>query len=218
MRIVKVALFLVVVVLAASVAQALTHNRKTVVTFSHPVQIPGQVLDAGTYTFTILSTNAHRNIVQIWNADHTKLITTIIGIPNYRLKRTDKTVIEFDENSGNGPQALKAWFYPGEQYGIEFAYPKQEAIQIAKAANEPVPAEETEPATKTVATLSRVVIVAVVPSGQEEQLAEAFPEPATETAAKELPRTASSLPLLVLLGTLCLAVGYGFRRLGSRML
>lgn len=31
-------------------------------------------------------------------------------------------------------------FYPGDNFGQEFVYPKQQAIELAAATNEPVPA------------------------------------------------------------------------------
>ena len=73
-------------------------NRKTVITFSGPVEVPGvgaQTLPAGTYVFKILDSQSDRHIVQIFNQDETHVSTTILAIPNYRLKTTDKTVITF---------------------------------------------------------------------------------------------------------------------------
>jgi len=103
---------------------AQTYNKLTKLIFNQPVTIPGKVLPAGTYTFTIADSAGTRYIVQIWNANKTSLITTIIAIPNYRLTPTDETVIDFEEPLSNTPRAIKAWFYPGSHYGVEFVYPK----------------------------------------------------------------------------------------------
>jgi hypothetical protein len=202
-------------------AQAQTFNKRTTVTFNQPVAVPGQVLPAGTYTFTILDSFGIRNIVQIWNEDKTNLIATILAIPNYRLEPTGETVIEFSERPANQPQALKAWFYPGHGHGIEFVYPKKEAIQIAQASNEVVPAEAVEP---TPSTLKTVPLIAVTPEQKEEPIAEAIQTtPAAKTAepvavAKELPRTASLTPLIALLGALSLGIGLGIRRFAPKTL
>ena len=202
-------------------AQAQTFNKRTTVTFNQPVAVPGQVLPAGTYTFTILDSFGIRNIVQIWNEDKTNLIATILAIPNYRLEPTGETVIEFSERPANQPQALKAWFYPGHGHGIEFVYPKKEAIQIAQASNEVVPAEAVEP---TPNTLKTVPLIAVTPEQKEEPIAEAIQTtPAAKTAepvavAKELPRTASLTPLIALLGALSLGIGLGIRRFAPKTL
>ena len=133
-------------------------NRKTVITFSGPVEIPGVhlagwgVLPAGTYVFKILDSLSDRHIVQIFNKDETTVYATILAIPNYRLKATDKTVITFRERPAGQPEALRAWFYPGRNWGEEFVYPKAKAIELAKATNTPVlftaaeiPVEVAEP-------------------------------------------------------------------------
>ena len=78
-----------------------------------------------------------------------------------------------------------------------------------------VPAEAFEP---TPSTLETVPLVAVTPQGKEEPIAEAFPEKqaAAPLVAKELPKTASPLPLIALLGALSLAIGFGLRRFASK--
>ena len=57
--------------LLAIQAQAQTSNKRTTITFNQPVQIPGKVLPAGTYTFTIPDTTGMRHIVQVWDKDKT---------------------------------------------------------------------------------------------------------------------------------------------------
>src|SRR6476661_4152413 len=126
----------VLCLLAVPSSSADDWNRKTVITFSGPVEVPGvgaQTLPAGTYVFKILDSQSDRHIVQIFNQDETHLFTTILAIPNYRLKTTDKTVISFRERPAGQPEALKAWFYPGRQWGEEFVYPKAQAFELAKS-------------------------------------------------------------------------------------
>src|SRR5579872_6326596 len=139
-------------------ARADDWNRKTVVIFSGPVEIPGVhlagwgVLPAGTYVFKIMDSQSDRHIVQIFDKDETTVYATILAIPNYRLQATDKTVITFRERPAGQPEALRAWFYPGRNWGEEFVYGKAKAIELAKATNTPVlftpaeiPAEVAEP-------------------------------------------------------------------------
>src|SRR5438045_2247567 len=119
-------------------ASAQFPNKKTTLTFSGPVEIPGvdaQVLPAGTYVFKLLDSQSDRHIVQVFNKDETHIYSTILAIPNYRLKATDKTVMTFSERAVGDPQAIRAWFYPGDNSGEEFVYPKKRAIALAKAAN-----------------------------------------------------------------------------------
>src|SRR6202051_2486552 len=133
-------------------------NRKTVITFSGPVEIPGVhlqgygILPAGTYVFKILDSQSDRHIVQIFSKDELTVYATILAIPNYRLKATDKTVMTFRERPAGQPEALRAWFYPGKNWGEEFVYPKARAIELAKITNTPVlfssveiPVEVAEP-------------------------------------------------------------------------
>ena len=106
-------------------------NNRTMVTFSAPVEVPGvgaQTLPAGTYLFKLMDSPSDRNIVQIFNEDGTHLYTTVLAIPNYRLRATDKTVITFRERAEGQPEALRAWFYPGANWGQEFVYPKAKEI------------------------------------------------------------------------------------------
>ena len=124
--------------------------------------------------------------------------------------------MNFRERPANQPQALKAWFYPANNYGIEFVYPKQKAVQLAQAENEAVPATTAE---ATPETMKTVPLIAVTPHGEEQQLAQAFPpKPAEEpkAVAQELPKTASPLPLIGLLGAGLVVIGFGLRRLATR--
>jgi hypothetical protein len=105
-------------------ARADNWDKKTIVTFSDSVEIPGQILPAGTYVFKLANSTSDRHIVQIWNGDETQILATILTIPNYRLDPPDKTIFEFDERPGDSPMALHSWFYPGDNTGHEFVYPR----------------------------------------------------------------------------------------------
>ncbi|HEY6268337.1 MAG TPA: hypothetical protein VIX11_08580 [Candidatus Acidoferrum sp.] len=140
MRNVKAILGLLAVMMLGAIvlpsARADEWNKKTVVTFSQAVEVPGQILPAGTYTFQLLDSPSDRHIVQIFNADGTHLIATILAINDYRLQSTGDTVMKFSERAGDAPEALRAWFYPGNRFGQEFVYPKARAIQLALTTKE----------------------------------------------------------------------------------
>ncbi len=219
MKAIRVALLLLggIALLSVMTAQANTFDKATKVTFDQPVEVPGTVLPAGTYTFTIHPSLGSRNIVQIFNEDRTKLITTILAIHNYRLEPTGETVIKFAERPADRPQALKAWFYPGHSYGVEFVYPEKKALEIAEASNEVVPAE-TEVAT-TPEEMKTVPLVAVTPQQKEEPVEQAIEmQPPTEQkqVAEELPKTASEIPLIALLGVIGVVVGFGLKRVTAQ--
>src|SRR6185503_12031427 len=204
-------------------------DKRTMVTFSAPVEIPGisaQVLPAGTYVFRLMNSPSDRHIVQILNKDETHLYANILAIPNWRLKPTDKTVMTFAERAAGEPQAIRAWFYPGDNFGQEFVYPKKKAIELAKVANLPVlylpeevapniVAEVKLPTELPIVALKAAPVVAVAPTGQDIPLAEVVVQPPVQTATA-LPKTASSLPLIAVAGLLCLVVGFSLRRLCER--
>jgi hypothetical protein len=227
---------LISAVLAPS-AKADDWNRKTVITFSSPVEIPGVhlagwgVLPAGTYVFKILDSQSDRHIVQIFNKDETTIYATILAIPNYRLKSTDKTVMTFRERPAGEPEALRAWFYPGRNWGDEFVYPKAKAMELAKTTNTPVlftaveiPLEVTEPIKSAdapvVVELKQAPIMAAKPTGEEVQLAEVVTPPPAETevaTAAALPATASTLPLIFLFGLMALGAAFAVRGFARRL-
>jgi hypothetical protein len=118
-------------------------------------------LPAGTYVFKLAGNEADRNIVRILNADETRLITTVMAIPDYRKTASDKTVVTFDEGPAGQPEALQSWFYPGDNYGQEFVYRKQKATELAQVNQRSVPSvpdEVTEPAALKTSAITRVPV------------------------------------------------------------
>jgi len=223
-------------------AQADDWNRKTKITFSGPVEIPGvhlkgwAVLPAGTYVFKILDSQSDRHIVQIFSADEKTVYATILAIPNYRLKATDKTVMTFRERPAGEPEALHAWFYPGRNWGEEFVYPKARAIELAKTTNTPIlfmpaeiPIEVQQPIVAAneavVVQMRQAPVMAIKPTGEEVELAavvtappavELTPDPAPAPMAA-LPTTASPLSLIALFGILALGGALGLRVMQKRI-
>ncbi len=204
------------VVLAPS-GRADEWNKLTKMTVNEPIQVPNKVLPPGTYVVKLLDSPSDRHIVQIFNADQTQLETTILAIPNYRIQPTGKTVFTFWETPPGQPKALRAWFYPGDNFGQEFAYPKSAAAQIAAVSHEPVPTTETtQPAempkaevTQTQPEPQEVAQNTPPPAPQEAAPAPApvaAPEPTPAPAPQELPKTASPYPLIGLAGMLSLGL------------
>jgi hypothetical protein len=209
---------------AAPKAKAGDFNRKTVITFSEPVEVPGvgeHLLPAGTYIFKILDSPGNLHIVQISNRDETHVFTTILAIANYRLKATDKTVMTFRERPAGQPEALKAWFYPGREWGEQFVYDRDKAIQLAKETNEIVLSTPFVQASAPVETLTTAPVEAVNPNGETVDVAQIVePPPAPAEAAAvvtpaapvpvqvaSLPKTASNLGSIGLCGMILLSAG-----------
>src|SRR5216683_5505844 len=130
--------------LLAPGARADEWNKKTILTFSGPVQIPGATLPAGSYVFKLADIPSNRHVVQVFDKDEKKIYTTMLAIPNERPEPTDKPVILFAERAAGSPQAVKVWFYPGDRVGNEFVYPKSQAMRIAKETHQRVLAMNDE--------------------------------------------------------------------------
>ncbi len=203
-------------------ARADEWNKKTILTVNEPLQVPNKVLSPGKYVMKLMDSPSNRHIVQIFTGDDMHLITTVLAIPNYRLQPTGKTQFGFWETPPGQPKALRAWFYPGDNFGQEFAYPKTESVAIAAAAKATVPTtyaqNESELTTARVGTVNETGQEAPM---QEATMAEATPAPApapapeAERAApapepapapQELPKTASPLVMIALAGLFSLGV------------
>jgi hypothetical protein len=107
-------------------------DQSTTITFSQPIQIPGKVLPAGSYLFKLANIDSDRNTVQIFNADRTVLYATVQTISTERQEPTGDTVVTLAEQGGGQPDVLLKWFYPGNETGNEFLYPKQKENELAR--------------------------------------------------------------------------------------
>jgi LPXTG-motif cell wall-anchored protein len=201
-----------VLVITAVPADAQTWDKKTTITTTAPFEVPGRVLPSGTYVIRIVDALGFRRVVRFFNADESTVLATVIGIADFKIDAPEKTEITFYESPVGTPRPIEAWFYPGSNFGIEFAYPKRRAAAIAAVAEEPVPAIEMPAAAVVeplppprIRELLEEPVTAFEPGGEQVELAEAYPEvPAAQAAliAPELPKTATPLPLLALMGLL----------------
>jgi len=194
-------------------------KKATEVTFKMPVEIPGMVLQAGTYVIKVPDPVTHADMVGFYNRDESYLYKLVRTIPKYRLDLTDKTVITFEERVKGAPDAVKSWFYPDEYWGREFVYGKAKPLTIAEAA---APIPEPTPAPEVAAT-EPVVEATPLPAAEPETVAEAPAAPIEVAEAlpaelppaapiEELPKTGSALPLIALLGGCSLGLGVVLRR------
>jgi hypothetical protein len=151
------------------------HDRKTILTFSGAVEIPGHVLVKGTYVFKLYNSPSDRSIVQIFNESQDHVYATVLAMPSYRENPPDKTDVTFWERAENSPQAVKSWFYPGGVYGLEFVYPKWQAAKISMRNNAPVLALDTD-VPGTVSSLEKAAVIVVAPNQKEVPVALAQPK------------------------------------------
>lgn len=222
---------------ATGIASADAWNKKTIVKFSAPVQIPatsskaGVVdLPAGTYIFRLNESQSSRHIVQVTNERGNHIYSTILAIPDYRLNATSKTVMYFSERPSGTPPAIKSWFYPGDNFGHRFVYPKAKAVQIAAEVKQPVPShtmavvepEKPEPAEVKIQTPAKEETPYVAQTFDKVDATdtagvegEAVKAP-VQTAAK-LPTTASPIYTIGLLGLLLTAASLLIGRVSAQL-
>jgi len=109
-------------------------DKKTVITTKESIMVPGKVLPPGTYVMKLLE-SPNRNIVTIFNEKEDQLQTMFIAFPNYKLNRTSDVTLTYWETPAGSPRAIRGWFWPGDNHGQEFAYPKQMAETLARENN-----------------------------------------------------------------------------------
>ena len=127
---------LVFAVWAVSTVSAGDYNEKTIVTFAAPVEIPGQALPAGTYVFKVIDSSTQNNVIQVFSQDERHLFATFLAVPDRHMLPTDKTVILFEERPSDTPEAVRALFCHGDQYGRRLVYPHSAALAIARRTHE----------------------------------------------------------------------------------
>ena len=203
-------------------------DKATRITFSRSVQLPGTVLPPGTYVFKLLDAPP-QHIVRVMDANQMQVLATVLAIPNSQLEPSEGTVLTTEERPSGQPEAIRAWFYPGDTIGEEFVYPKSQPAPLTaqlntreasltqpvaaapeaeqqSAANLPQPAPQT--------TAPQVPAAQSQPSAPASQGA-APAEPSSDSSAtdtKPLPKTASPLPLIGLLGMLSIGTALALRR------
>ena len=281
-------LIVALAVLAPPLIRGDEWNLATKFEINHPFEVPGMVLQPNTrYTIKLLDSPSNRNVVQIYNEDQTQMLTMFMAISDERQEPTDRTQFTFIEMQPQAPLPIKEWFYPGRLTGLEFVYPKDQAMKIAAHAREAVlsaesndlhdlasvkvesigPLGERAAVTESAANITttetkseetavfeekpttteehvtapevteNAPVVEQTPQVDQEQKVEiaqntepaapvkSEPEvqqekpsetPSATDESGELPRTAGELPLVALIGVLCLGAGLGLKVLSAR--
>src|ERR1700693_5878191 len=146
MKINKIALLIAFAIASVLFLEVAAHadeaNQSIKLTFSHAIEIPGQVLPAGTYLFKLADPN-DLNLVHIFNPEGTRLYATLQTITTEPSKPTGATVVVLAEQPEGRPETLVKWFYPGNTSGHELVYSKQEEQQLAQDRQQTIAAKET---------------------------------------------------------------------------
>ena len=179
----KTIAFVAVVGMAGmGIAAADEWDKKTIITTDEVMQLPNMMLQPGTYVIKLADSESNRHVVLFYDKDGKHLVTTVLAIPNQRLRLTGKSVFAFWEVPAGQPKALRAWFYPGDNFGQEFAYRPQEAAKINASntgAKVPIDDRKATADSTTTATANEPAPAAPVAA------AEPAPAPAAPVAAAE---------------------------------
>lgn len=127
-------------------AMADESNKETRMQTNVPLEIPGHMLEPGTYIFRLTDSTSNRQIVQVFSEDANgkqTFVTTILAISAYRQLTPDKPIFNMEERPSGSPEAIQSWFYPGDNTGWEFVYSKSDRIETA---HNQAPAEQPAPA------------------------------------------------------------------------
>ncbi len=218
-------------------ARADVWDKKTRVSFSQSIEVPGAVLEPGKYVMKLVDLPADRHVVQFLNDRENHVYATAMAIPTYREKVTDYTAIAFYEAPAGQPQAIRTWYYPGDNYGQEFLYPKgsggprlagittsssqttlsersETKAAPVEPVNPPAPQAEATPAPAPAPEPSEPIEIAQAPTPaprQETPVAPTAPAPAPTD--KELPKTSSNIGEIALVGLGALTAAAGVRKL-----
>jgi LPXTG-motif cell wall-anchored protein len=195
-------------------------NKRTVLTIDQPLQVMDTYLEPGSYVFKLLDSQSNRHIVQIYNANENHLIATLMPIPDYRIQPTGKSTFRMWETPAGYAAALRDWYYPGDNFGQEFPYPKHlrqlEVAQVTPPPPPPPPAPEATappPPQAEVQQQTTVEEAQNTPPPPPPAFEQPQPAPAPAPAPpQELPKTASHYPLIGFLGVLLVGIGGLLRR------
>ena len=197
-------------------ATAQINTEKSLFTLTEPMDVGGAVLEPGTYRIKVVELSFNRNVVQVTNEAGSKVFAAVLATPH--VIRTDEAIPEsrfiYYAAIAGQPKALRTWFAHDTPYGQDIIYPKRRAMELAAAAKVPViaiPDEVKEAEYKT------VPLTVVTPELQVKPYEAPAPTVVAEARPlKQLPRTASHVPLFTALGLLSLGGAFGLRVLTNR--
>jgi len=210
--------------IATEPARADEWNKRTVLTVNEPIQIRDTYLQPGQYVLKLYNSPAERHVVQIFNSDESRVINTVFAVPKQRYEVSGHSEFTFWETPAGKVRALRAWFYPGDQIGQEFPYPKHlrdvamtetsrttQATSTEQAAAPPQPMTTEETTTQSVQTAENTPPPPVEqpPAPPAETPAAAPPSAPYQgeaNRAAELPKTASPYPLIGFAGLLLIGL------------
>ncbi|HEV8266720.1 MAG TPA: hypothetical protein VGR00_00745 [Thermoanaerobaculia bacterium] len=205
-------------------------EKESTLTATERVEVPGAVLEPGTYVIKVIELQSNRNVVQVTDVDGAKIYTTCIATPHEgAVPPPNTTFVYYPNATASGAKVLRTWFAPEDRFGQDFVYPKSRAEELARLNKVEVQSYQVAETTPTSEMLIKTPITPIEPEPptvekiKEEPVTTAAVEPApapqpvavAENKPRKLPKTASDFPLLLGVGLLALS-GAGALRLAGR--
>jgi hypothetical protein len=184
---------------------------------TEPIDVGGTIIQPGTYAIRVVRSVSNRNTIQVTSPDMQTVYATALTVPRYvtRGERPENTTFVFYPPEDGQPRALRTWFAQdsaASQGGHDIVYDERRARQLARLSDAPV---VYYPPETTVAELDRSDLSVVTPQQTVQTYVYTPPPPPMASATVDtvqiaearpisMPRTASGLPLLALLGMVSL--------------
>jgi hypothetical protein len=109
-------------------ARADQDNQEIHFTINAPVEIPGEVLGAGSYDLKLNGDGS--TVAGLWNVQGTKFYGFFDTIPVDRTHRGNLR-IDLSGSGKSAPKRLADWFYSGDRQGNELLYPAVKNVEVA---------------------------------------------------------------------------------------
>jgi hypothetical protein len=177
-------------------AQSGQTNERTPFIIDQAVEVPGAVLQPGSYVIRRKNppppgnSLPASNILEILNAAETQVYATITSVPEYEPPPAGRPAFTFYQSKPGLPRVIRAWWPAPHPYSYQeqFAYPRAQAAELLRTG-------------QRVLLLPSDTISAESAAVTSSPLRDSTP----------LPKTAGELPILVLTGVLSLLVGLMIR-------
>jgi hypothetical protein len=185
-RISKALVGVAVLALTSAAVFADVYDKKTILKVNETIEVPGAVLPPGEYVVKLVDSQANRHIVRFLNKEENEVLSTVIAIPNSRMKPSGKTEFEWHETPAGQPPALKAWFYPGDTFGQEFAYPERRAAELSAATQQEVAHVSDQEAAAAAKQATQETVIAQAPAPRSQPDNSAAQREAAQAREREL--------------------------------
>ena len=199
-------------------------DKKSTLTIATPLEVPGAILDPGTYVVKLVDSQSNQDIVAITSADEKKVYALALCTPHVAADEPRHTEFMFYSVPEGTNRVLRTWYLPNDRTGQDFVYPPDRAAALRQVTNTEVPALTAEQSSELASRPAPLAVVsdaeppklveASAPAPAPAAAAEPAPQAMTADASSTLPKTASHTPLLFAAGILALGAASGLRFAG----